>query len=209
MQKNQPQIRTVVNKVGTITNKYRVPKFEVLAGVKNLVTEVKQHGATFKLDYGLVYWNSRLEHEHLRLVSQFSAGEIVCDMFAGVGPFAIPAARKGCIVFANDLNPDSVHYLKVNAEMNKVEDEVCLFNMDARDFIFNLVEPNLSVVNGSKCIEQNASLHSDMPRSATVRLKCDNIFGNLYEIHFFLYVFNILPFLPTHNSDFCNWQTFR
>lgn len=204
MQKNQPQVRTVVNKVGTITNKYRVPNFEVLAGVKNLVTEVKQHGATFKLDYGLVYWNSRLEREHLRLVSQFSAGEIVCDMFAGVGPFAIPAARKGCIVFANDLNPDSVHYLKVNAEMNKVEDEVCLFNMDARDFIFHLVEPNRSVVNGSKCIEQNASLNLDMPRSADVLLKCDNIFGNPYKRHFFLYASNILPFLPTHNSDFYN-----
>ncbi|KAK1287189.1 tRNA (guanine(37)-N1)-methyltransferase 2 [Acorus calamus] len=104
-----------------------------------MVTEVKQYGATFKLDYSLVYWNSRLEHEHIRLVSQFQAGETVCDMFAGVGPFAIPAAQKGCIVYANDLNPDSVHYLRINAEINKVEDRVSAYNMDARAFMCQLM----------------------------------------------------------------------
>eukprot|EP00262_Sarcandra_glabra_P006605 TRINITY_DN1895_c0_g1_i1.p1 TRINITY_DN1895_c0_g1~~TRINITY_DN1895_c0_g1_i1.p1 ORF type:complete len:420 (+),score=80.62 TRINITY_DN1895_c0_g1_i1:403-1662(+) len=138
--KNQPRIKTVVNKVGTITNEFRVPKFEILVGKDDMVTEVKQYGATFKLDYGLVYWNSRLEHEHIRLVSQFQAGETICDMFAGIGPFAIPAAQKGCIVYANDLNPNSIHYLKVNAEINKVEDYVCAYNMDARAFMRCLME---------------------------------------------------------------------
>ncbi|KAM0071151.1 putative tRNA (guanine(37)-N(1))-methyltransferase [Helianthus debilis subsp. tardiflorus] len=32
-----------------------------------LATKVKQYGATIKMDYGLVYWNSKLEHEHIRL----------------------------------------------------------------------------------------------------------------------------------------------
>ena len=105
-----------------------------------MVTEVKQYGATFKLDYSLVYWNSRLEREHIRLVSQFQRGEIICDMFAGIGPFTIPAAQKGCIVYANDLNPDSIHYLKINAEINKVDDCICAFNMDARKFISQLME---------------------------------------------------------------------
>ncbi|XP_028548238.1 tRNA (guanine(37)-N1)-methyltransferase 2 isoform X5 [Dendrobium catenatum] len=137
--KNQPKIRTVVNKVGTITNEFRVPNFEVLAGTNNMITEVKQYGATFKLDFSLVYWNSRLEHEHIRLVSQFQPGEAICDMFAGIGPFAIPAAQKGCFVFANDLNPHSIHYLKVNAKINKVEDNMIAYNMDAREFMRHLM----------------------------------------------------------------------
>ncbi|XP_060668607.1 tRNA (guanine(37)-N1)-methyltransferase 2 isoform X2 [Ziziphus jujuba] len=137
--KNYPRIKTVVNKVGTITNEFRVPKFEVLAGENDMVTEVKQYGCTFKLDYSLVYWNSRLEHEHIRMVSQFQAGEIICDMFAGIGPFAIPAAQKGCIVFANDLNPDSVRYLKINAQTNKVDDRVFAYNCDAREFISQMM----------------------------------------------------------------------
>ncbi|KAL6509664.1 hypothetical protein OROGR_022974 [Orobanche gracilis] len=139
-QKNYPRIKTVVNKVGTITNEFRVPKFEILAGEGNMVTEVKQYGAIFKLDYGLVYWNSRLEHEHLRLISKFAAGDTICDMFAGIGPFAIPAAQKGCQVYANDLNPDSIKYLKINAEINKVSNLVRAYNVDAREFISTLIQ---------------------------------------------------------------------
>lgn len=108
-------------------------------GTDDMVTEVKQYGAKFKLDYSLVYWNSRLEHEHIRLVSQFQAGETICDMFSGIGPFAIPAAQKGCLVYANDLNPDSIRYLEINAEINKVNDLVCAYNMDARKFIRQLM----------------------------------------------------------------------
>ncbi|XP_031384135.1 tRNA (guanine(37)-N1)-methyltransferase 1 isoform X1 [Punica granatum] len=148
--KNYPRIQTVVNKIGTITNEFRVPKFEVLAGKSDMVTEVKQYGATFKLDYSLVYWNSRLEHEHIHLVSQFQSGETICDMFAGIGPFAIPAAQKGCIVYANDLNPDSVKYLKINAQANKVNDRVHAYNLDARKFVSQLMErPDLEISLGS------------------------------------------------------------
>lgn len=60
-------------------------------------------------------------------------------MFAGIGPFAIPAAQKGCMVYANDLNPDSVKYLKINAQLNKVDDLVHAFNLDARKFISQMM----------------------------------------------------------------------
>ncbi|XP_059318300.1 tRNA (guanine(37)-N1)-methyltransferase 2 isoform X1 [Lycium ferocissimum] len=145
--KNYPRIQTVVNKVGAITNEFRVPKFEILAGEDDMVTEVKQFGATFKLDYSLVYWNSRLEHEHLRLVSKFQSGETVFDMFAGIGPFAIPAAQNGCAVYANDLNPDSIRYLKINAEINKVDHLIFPYNMDARKFISQLIAVPCNGIN--------------------------------------------------------------
>ncbi len=45
---------------------------------------------------------------------------IIADVFAGVGPFAVPAAKKGCAVLANDLNPNSVKWLRKNSEDNKV-----------------------------------------------------------------------------------------
>ncbi|XP_062090709.1 tRNA (guanine(37)-N1)-methyltransferase 2 isoform X5 [Humulus lupulus] len=164
--KNYPRIKTIVNKVGTISNEFRVPKFEVLAGENDMVTEVKQYGSTFKLDYGLVYWNSRLEHEHIRLVSQFQAGQIICDMFAGIGPFAIPAAQKECIVFANDLNPDSVRYLKINAEVNKVDDYVHPYNTDARKFISQMmtvpeIEIELNHTSAPKSSEQQRIINQE------------------------------------------------
>lgn len=42
------------------------------------------------------------------------------DVFAGVGPFAIPAAKNGVTVYANDLNPESYQWLKANKTLNKV-----------------------------------------------------------------------------------------
>lgn len=50
----------------------------------------------------------------------FKPEEVIADVFAGVGPFAIPAARKGCAVFANDLNPNSAKYLSKNVTDNRV-----------------------------------------------------------------------------------------
>lgn len=48
--------------------------------------------------YLQVYWNSRLETEHKRLVDSFAPGHVVADIMAGIGPFAVPAAQRGCKV---------------------------------------------------------------------------------------------------------------
>lgn len=87
------------------------------------------------MNFAEVYWNSRLEHEHSRLVSSFKAGEVICDLTAGIGPFAIPAALKGCTVYANDLNPNCCRWLQVNAHANKVSDKITITNQDAREVV--------------------------------------------------------------------------
>jgi len=137
-----PCIRTVVNKVGVITNEFRVFDMEVLAGEHNLVTEISQHGVRYRLDYSKTYWNSRLETEHRRLVDRyFREGEMILDLMCGVGPFALPAAKKGCKVIANDLNKHSVHWLLVNARLNNIDaDSVVALNMDAREVVRFLSE---------------------------------------------------------------------
>jgi len=141
-----PRVHTVINKVGTIENEWRVFTMELLAGKDLTVTEVKQHGARFCLDFRKVYWNSRLEAEHKRLVEQkFKKGEVIVDAMAGVGPFAIPAGQKGCLVLANDLNPDSYHWLVENIKVNKVGYTVCPFNVDGREFMRNAAGGKLQV----------------------------------------------------------------
>lgn len=84
------------------------------------MTAQREQDCRFQFDFSKVYWNTRLSTEHGRLVGSFAPGEVVCDAFAGVGPFALPAAKKGCSVLANDLNPASAESLRNNIKLNKV-----------------------------------------------------------------------------------------
>lgn len=88
-----------------------------------------------------MYWNSRLETEHRRVVDLLPQGCVVADAFAGIGPFAVPAALRGCRVYANDLNPSSHKFLSRNVAVNKVTSRVHTYNMDGREFIRHLLQP--------------------------------------------------------------------
>ncbi|TFK30950.1 hypothetical protein FA15DRAFT_580267 [Coprinopsis marcescibilis] len=130
-----PRVRTVVNKLNSIDNQFRFFKMELLAGEPDYVVEHHESDCRFLFDFTKVYWNSRLHTEHERLVQLFKPEDVVADVFAGVGPFAIPAGAKGCAVLANDLNPESAKYLAINATNNRVEDIVRVFCEDGREFI--------------------------------------------------------------------------
>ncbi|KAF3344939.1 Xylosidase/arabinosidase [Verticillium dahliae VDG2] len=117
-----PKLRTVINKtdnVGT-ESEFRTFAYEVLAGPNDMDVEVKENDCTFQFDYSKVYWNSKLETEHSRLIRLFQPGEVVADVMAGIGPFAIPSGRKGVFVLANDMNPESYKCLAAAIARNKV-----------------------------------------------------------------------------------------
>lgn len=136
--------KTVVNKSSTIDNTYRNFQMEILAGEPNYHVEVKENKCFFELDFSKVYWNSRLCTEHERIVDLIPKESVVFDIFAGVGPFAIPLAKKGCKVFANDLNPESYKWMLKNSKRNKIKNEdFRAFNKDAKDFILTDLKQNL------------------------------------------------------------------
>jgi len=69
LEKNKPLIRTVVNKTGMITDEFRVLPMEIIAGEDNTVVELMESKCKFRFNFRDVFWNSRLENEHMRLVS--------------------------------------------------------------------------------------------------------------------------------------------
>jgi tRNA (guanine37-N1)-methyltransferase len=137
-----PHIKTVVRKTANITNQFRVLPLKLVAGDENYIVSVKESECTFKFDYSTVYWNSRLQQEHGLLVSSlFKPGQVVVDMFCGVGPFAVPACRLGCFVYANDLNPESYRWLLENIDINRIKkDKMITYNLDAREFIEKITD---------------------------------------------------------------------
>lgn len=130
-----PNAKTVVNKINIIDSKYRNFQMELLAGDANTVVTVKENRCEFEFDFATVYWNPRLSSEHDRLVKILRPGEVLYDVFAGVGPFTVPAAKQKVTVIANDLNPDSFKWLEHNVKKNKVSNFVKCFNLDGREFI--------------------------------------------------------------------------
>ncbi|EJP63003.1 tRNA (guanine-N(1)-)-methyltransferase [Beauveria bassiana ARSEF 2860] len=132
-----PGIKTVINKVDNVgtESEFRTFAYEVLAGPDDLEVEVSEAGCHFKFDYAKVYWNSKLSTEHQRVAALFQPGEVVVDVMAGIGPFAVPAGKKGVFVWANDKNPASYRYLTDIIQRNKVGEFVRPFNADGHDFI--------------------------------------------------------------------------
>lgn len=117
-----PGVRTVINKVDDVgeESEYRTFKYEVLAGQDDMDVEIREADCTFRFNYAKVYWNSRLNTEHGRQVDSFKEGTAVCDVMAGIGPFAVPAGKKKVFVWANDLNPDGYACLVDAIQRNKV-----------------------------------------------------------------------------------------
>lgn len=135
LDKNPSTIRTVVNKLDSIDAEFRFFQMELLAGEDDYVTTASESSCLFTFDFRKVYFNSRLHTEHDRIVSLMRPGEVVSDVMAGVGPFALPAAKAGCIVYANDLNPASYESLVDNAKKNKVDGGCKCYCEDGRTFI--------------------------------------------------------------------------
>jgi tRNA (guanine37-N1)-methyltransferase len=124
--------KTVVNRASKVRGELRVRDWEVLAG-DGTETVHREYGHEFLLDIATVYFSPRLATERHRVVQQVREGERAVDMFAGVGPFAIPFAARGAEVVAVDLNPEAVRYLRENVDRNGVVDRVTVVEGDVRE----------------------------------------------------------------------------
>ncbi|EMA69296.1 hypothetical protein C461_03008 [Halorubrum aidingense JCM 13560] len=123
---------TVLNRASPIEGELRVRRWDVLAG-DGTETVHREYGHEFALDVAEVYFSPRLATERHRVIEQVAPGEAVIDMFAGVGPYAIPMAARGAEVVACDLNETAIEYLRANAERNGVADRVTAIAGDVRE----------------------------------------------------------------------------
>ncbi len=125
-------VETVLNKASKVKGETRVRDWELLAGENTEVVH-REYGCEFLLDLAEVYFSPRLATERHRVAEQVEAGERAFDMFAGVGPFVVPFAKRGAECVGVDINADAIEYLRENARRNGVEDRVTAINDDVRD----------------------------------------------------------------------------
>lgn len=114
-------VRTVITPISDVEGEFRTRRFRHVAGSPRTTTIHREHGLRYRIDLEGAYFSPRLGTERLRVVHQIRPGDVVLDMFAGVGPFALLAAKKGARVIAIDKNPVAVKCLRENAELNRAQ----------------------------------------------------------------------------------------
>ncbi len=130
-------VKVVCKKAGVVSGEERVRPLEVIYGENRTETIHVENGCRFKLDVSKVFFTPRLASERMRVVGKVREGEIVADLFAGVGPYSIPIAKfaKPKVVYAIDKNPEAYKYLVENIKINKVVGKVLPFLGDCREVV--------------------------------------------------------------------------
>ena len=102
----------------------RRPRLELIAGEPVHEITHREYGCIFRLDILRLMFCLGNSFERLRLAGLVSDGEIVVDMFAGVGQFTIPITvlANPEKVYAIEINPEAYAYLAENIRLNGVED---------------------------------------------------------------------------------------
>jgi len=126
-------VRVVLRQVGPVRGDWRLRELEWVAGERRTETIHREHGCLFKVDLQKCYFSPRLSYERLRIARQVQPGEIIVNMFAGVGCYSIIIAKHSQAekVYSIDINPAAVAYLRENVRLNRLEGRVVPIEGDA------------------------------------------------------------------------------
>lgn len=118
-------VRSVLRRAGETGGELRIPHLELIAGDET-VTEVVEYGIRYRFDAQQVLFARGNRTERHRMGTVTRPGEVVADLFAGIGYFSLPAGvtGKAARVWAVEKNPVSYGYLVANVRLNHVETRV-------------------------------------------------------------------------------------
>jgi tRNA (guanine37-N1)-methyltransferase len=131
------QVKTVLAQTSPVHGDFRLRKLEYIAGEDKTATVYKESGCTFSVDVEKCYFSPRLIHERMRIAKKVRNGEVVVNMFAGVGCFSIVVAKHSGAekVYSIDVNPVAVQCMRENVRLNKVYGKVIPILGDAEEVI--------------------------------------------------------------------------
>ncbi|MBI4344348.1 MAG: class I SAM-dependent methyltransferase family protein [Euryarchaeota archaeon] len=113
-----PRAKAVLHREG-IGEVFRRPLVEVIAGEVGETVHL-ENSCLYRLDPTRVMFSAGNMGERRRMAHISSPGEVVLDMFAGIGQFTIPLARHSMPrrVVAVEKNPVAHGYLRENIRLN-------------------------------------------------------------------------------------------
>lgn len=117
-----PHVKSVWE-IKQIVGEYRKPKVTFLIGDKKSVTVHKEHGIFYKVDVTKVMFSKGNLYERRRIVEKVKRGEVIVDMFAGIGYFSLGIAKftEARKIYAIEKNRETFKFLKENIFLNEVK----------------------------------------------------------------------------------------
>jgi tRNA (guanine37-N1)-methyltransferase len=136
---NMKSVKTILRQETPVSGDHRTRELEHLLGEDKTMTLYKEHGRIFKVDLAKVYFSPRLSTERIRIAKSVKNGEMVVNMFSGIGTFSILIAKHqpSSVVHSIDINPYAYDLMLENIKLNKVSDRVIPLLGDARVIIEN------------------------------------------------------------------------
>ena len=124
--------RSVFYQSSPVEGEFRTRNLEILAGEDNTETEYKESGCRFLVDVEKAFFSPRLSTERERIANLTRDGEIIINMFGGIGMFSILAAKiSKCTVYNIDINPNASLLCEKNIKLNKLKGKVISLNGDS------------------------------------------------------------------------------
>lgn len=130
-------VKTVLAQIDGVSGDFRLRNLEHISGEKKTSTIHRESDCRFYVDVEKCYFSPRLFYERRRVAEQVRDGEIVVNMFAGVGCFSVVIAKlmKVAKVFSIDVNPVAVQYMKKNISVNGAYGRVFPILGDAKTIV--------------------------------------------------------------------------
>ena len=133
----QKNIRTVLNQTSPVKGEFRTRELEVIAGEQKTETFYREAGCVFNVDLAKAYFSPRLATERLRIAKLVRPGEVVTNLFAGVGSYSVVIAKhsKAAVIYSIDINPYAFEYMQTNIRINKAGGRAIAILGDAREVV--------------------------------------------------------------------------
>lgn len=142
-QKENYQIKTVLEKVGKIKGRLRKAELRFLNGERNFIAEYKENGCIFKFDLREAYFSPRLSWNRQKIAEDVAKKvnekkSKILVMFSGISPYPIILARylksqkKKAFIVSSEINQKACKIGEENVRLNKLQDYISVLQGDSK-----------------------------------------------------------------------------
>lgn len=130
-----PSAKSIWIRTGKISGQFREPEgLEHVLGPDNTEVEHHENQIRYFFDFTKIMYSKGNFSEKKYLPELVRPGEIIVDMFAGIGYFSLSLGKfsKAKRIYSIELNPISFKYLKKNIEKNHLKSKIIPIHGDTK-----------------------------------------------------------------------------